>query len=70
MSTTGQRVVIDTNVFITILSKADDNKFVDCYLVANAQYLISNDAHFSELRQLNFPKITIVTTKEFKKIFS
>lgn len=139
MSITGKRVVIDTNVFITILSRkgenrwifdkiifgdfvlcitndilmeywevleakttsiiavnvidflvshphvhffvpyirwnlikedADDNKFTDCYLSCNAYYLITNDAHFSSLKKLNFPKVRIATIKELKKIFS
>lgn len=138
MNTTGQRLVIDTDVFITILSKKgenrwifdriiagnfvlcitneilmeyweilerktnpevarnvvdflvghphvyffvpyirwnlikedeDDNKFPDCYLCSNAQFLISNDHHFALLKKLDFPKINLVSTKEFKESF-
>ena len=138
MNTTGVRIVIDTNVFITILSKkgknrwifdaiisgdfilcitnnifmeyweileaktnsivalnvieflishpyvyffdtyikwnlialdADDNKFADCYLSCNAQYLVTNDTHFLPLKNLSFPKVNLSTTEEFKKSF-
>lgn len=138
MNTTGQRVVLDTNVFITIISKRgenrwlfdaiisgelilclsndmlfeywevleaktspstaqnvieflvahphvlphtphikwnlissdpDDNKFVDCYLSSNAQFLISNDKDFNPLRTIGFPKINLLTAREFKELY-
>lgn len=138
MNTTGRRVVLDTNVFITILSKRgenrwifdailsgelilclsneilfeywevlesktspstaqnvieflvvhphvsrhtpyinwnlissdpDDNKFADCYLTSNAQFLISNDKDFSSLKTIGFPKINLLTTGEFKELY-
>lgn len=137
MSTTGLKVVIDTNVFLTILSKkgknrwifdkiikgefilcisndilmeywevvsnktnpdvalnvtnfllihphiklvnvyinwnlvevdADDNKFADCYLAANARYLISNDNHLLSLKSVGFPKINVVSSKEINAL--
>lgn len=30
----------------------DDNKFVDCAIIANADYIVSDDAHFNELKSL------------------
>lgn len=30
-----------------LIKDPDDNKFVDCYIAAGAQYLLSHDSHFS-----------------------
>lgn len=48
---------------------ADDNKFVDCAVSANAHYLVSNDNHFSILKKIEFPKVEILKASEFKAIF-
>lgn len=52
-----------------LIKDADDNKFADCYLSANAKFLVTNDSHFLSLRELSFPKINIATTKEFKNLY-
>jgi len=54
--------------FNLIPNDADDNKFADCYIVAQAQYLISNDKHFKVLKDMEFPEINMVTIEEFEKI--
>lgn len=38
--------------FEFIKADPDDNKFVDCAIIANADYIVSDDAHFNELRSL------------------
>ena len=43
----------------------DDDKFVDCAITANADYIVTEDSHFSLLRQIPFPKLTILTLDEF-----
>jgi uncharacterized protein len=43
----------------------DDNKFADAAIVGNADYLVSNDAHFGALRSLPFPRVWVITPKEF-----
>ena len=45
----------------------DDNKFVDCAFAAGADYLVSEDSHFSVLRELPFPQLNLVTLDEFLK---
>ena len=45
----------------------DDNKFVDCAFAAGADYLVSEDSHFSVLRDLPFPQLNLVTLDEFLK---
>ena len=51
-----------------LLQDADDNKFADCAIAANADYLITNDKDFNILKQINFPKISVVTIQEFKDV--
>ena len=50
-----------------INSDPDDNKFVDCAISANANYLVSNDKHFNMLKEIEFPKITVLKIEEFEK---
>jgi putative PIN family toxin of toxin-antitoxin system len=46
----------------------DDNKFADLTISGNADYLVTNDKHFNPLKNIDFPKLTIVTLDEFEKI--
>ncbi len=48
-----------------IKSDADDNKFADCAIAGNADYLVTNDSDYRILKQLAFPKLNIVTAEEF-----
>jgi predicted nucleic acid-binding protein len=48
-----------------IEADADDNKFVDCAVAADAEYIVSNDAHFNVLKQIDWPKLTVISIKEF-----
>ena len=38
---------------------SDDNKFVDCCITANAQYIVSNDRHFDILKHIEFPHVNV-----------
>jgi uncharacterized protein len=48
-----------------LLQDEDDNKFVDCYLAANAALLITNDRGFYSLQKLDFPKINMIRLEDF-----
>ncbi len=43
----------------------DDDKFVDCAITANADYIVTEDNHFTTLKQIDFPKLTILSLDEF-----
>lgn len=43
----------------------DDNKFVDCAFTAGASCIVSNDAHFKILNEIDFPKIFVLKIQEF-----
>ncbi len=47
----------------------DDNKFVDCAIVANADFIVSEDRHFKELESVNFPKVIVVRLEEFARMY-
>ena len=51
--------------FGLIEADADDNKFVDCAVASNAEYIVTNDSHFKLLNHIDWPKLTIITIKEF-----
>lgn len=51
-----------------IAADADDNKFSDCAVAGNADYLVTNDAHFNVLKSISFPKIEVITPEVFKTL--
>ena len=51
--------------FGLITADPDDNKFVDCAIVANAECVVTNDAHFEVLRTIPFPKVNVVGIDDF-----
>ena len=51
--------------FGLIESDPDDNKFVDCSIVANAEYIVTDDAHFDVLRSIPFPRVLVMTAESF-----
>ena len=45
----------------------DDDKFVDCAIAASADYIVTEDSHFNHLKQIPFPRLTILTLDEFNE---
>ena len=45
----------------------DDDKFVDCAITTNADYIVSEDSHFSHLKQISFPRLHVLTLDEFNE---
>ena len=52
--------------FHLITADKDDNKFVDCAIVANAEYIVTNDKHFNEWASIPFPHVEVRTLEEFQ----
>lgn len=48
-----------------LLKDADDDKFIDCYIAANAHCIISNDGGYKILKSLLFPKVNVITIEDF-----
>ncbi len=53
--------------FDLIKQDKDDNKFVDCAIVANAKCIVSEDRHFEILKSIEFPKVDVMGIDEFIK---
>jgi putative PIN family toxin of toxin-antitoxin system len=52
--------------FELITQDPDDNKFVDCAIVASADYLVTEDKHFDVLKSVPFPKVNVITLDDFQ----
>ena len=61
-TTTYQEVYIH---FALIKSDVDDNKFVDCAVAADAEYIVTNDTHFDILKEIPWPKVSVIKIKDF-----
>lgn len=60
-----------TNYYkFNLLKDPDDNKFVDCAISSNADFIVTHDSDFNILRKIEFPKVTILNTSEFKTVLS
>ena len=46
----------------------DDNKFVDLAIAAQVDYLVTNDRHFTVLKQYDYLPVQCVTLARFKEI--
>lgn len=58
------RVNVSTK-WLLIVADPDDNKFVDCAIAGNADFLVTNDRHFNILKDIDFPPVNIVTIDAF-----
>ncbi len=62
---------IDAHFRFRLIEKdPDDNKFVDCAIAANAEYIVSNDAHFDILKNIPFPSLCVVRIEKFLEILN
>ena len=43
----------------------DDDKFVDCAIASNADYIVTEDSHFKHLKNIPFPPLVILSLDEF-----
>ncbi|MBQ6750788.1 MAG: putative toxin-antitoxin system toxin component, PIN family [Bacteroidaceae bacterium] len=46
--------------FNAIKSDLDDNKFVDCAIAANAKFIVTDDHHYDELKNMKFPQVVTI----------
>jgi uncharacterized protein len=43
----------------------DDNKFADCAIAIDADFLVSNDGHFKVLKDIPFPSVNVIKAEDF-----
>ena len=46
----------------------DDNKFVDCAIACQADYIITHDRHFNVLKKRTFPIVKCIKMGELEKV--
>jgi len=56
--------------FNLIAIDPDDNKFVDCAIVTNAEFIVSQDKHFNILKKIDFPKVNVINIDTFSQMIS
>ncbi|MBC8180569.1 PIN domain-containing protein [candidate division KSB1 bacterium] len=47
------------------ITDEDDNKFVDCAISSNADFIVTNDRHFNILKNIEFPKVNVINVDDF-----
>jgi uncharacterized protein len=65
--------VIPTTVYFKyqlIRQDPDDDKFVNCAIAANTDFIVTHDRHFGALKTIDFPKIKTITLPELSKILT
>jgi putative PIN family toxin of toxin-antitoxin system len=51
-----------------ITNDADDNKYSDCAIAANADYIVTHDTDFNILKRIDFPKVKVISAAEFREV--
>ena len=54
--------------FELLPADSDDNKFVDCAVASDAEYIVTNDKHFNPLKMIPWPKVEIIKIVDFIKL--
>ena len=63
--------VIQTDIFykwLLIKNDPDDDKFVDCAVAGNVDYLVTNDGHYNVLKTIGFPPINVISLEELNEL--
>jgi uncharacterized protein len=48
----------------------DDDKFVDCAIASNADFIVTSDKHYDVLKQIPFPEIAVLSVDEFIELLT
>ena len=50
-----------------LLTNTDDDKYVDCAVATNTDFIVSHDSGFKLLKNIPFPKAVVINSDDFKK---
>ncbi|RNL50255.1 putative toxin-antitoxin system toxin component, PIN family [Pedobacter jejuensis] len=48
----------------------DDNKFFDVAVAADVDFLVTDDRHFDAVKNIDFPRVEVISSEEFLRILS
>jgi putative PIN family toxin of toxin-antitoxin system len=51
-----------------ITADPDDNKFIDCAISGNADYIVTYDNHFNVLANIDFPEVKVIIPERLKEL--
>jgi len=54
--------------WLLLFSDEDDDKFVDCAVSGKADFIVTDDKHFNALKNIEFPAVKVIKTKDFLAI--
>ena len=54
--------------FELLPADSDNNKFIDCAVASDAEYIVTNDKHFNPLKTIPWPKVEIIKIVDFIKL--
>ena len=54
--------------FQLISNDPDDDKIVDAAIVSNADHIITHDKHLKILKEIPFPKVSVLSLQDFQTI--
>ena len=60
--------VSPTYRFVLIKADPDDDKFADCAVTGNADFIVTQDKHFNILKTVDFPVVAVLTINKFKEL--
>lgn len=53
-----------------LLGDEDDNKFVDCAIASNADFVVTHDRDFGVLQRIDFPKVLVINSSQFQTVIT
>ena len=51
-----------------LLQDEDDDKFADCAIASNADFIVTHDKDFNILKSIEFPKVRVIDTHELRDV--
>lgn len=60
LTTAGNSLWVTPHYRWNLIPDQDDNKFVDCAISCQADYIVTHDRHFNILPKIPFPKVKIL----------
>lgn len=59
---------VTTYFRFNLLKDEDDNKFVDCAIASNADFILTHDSDFNILKEIDFPSVSVINSEELKEM--
>jgi len=54
--------------WLLLVNDEDDDKFVDCAISGNADFIVTDDKHFNMLKNVKFPAVKVIKTQDFLEV--